>query len=388
MGCAPSKVTPTFTVPERVEFSHESDRTARCSATVSLSEKREELENGIYQLTVDNGGGVFKAAGHELASGMKSDGPFELTLDADTRRQRRVVARVGPTFTYEQGARLLLLHKGRLQDAIVKRKLRASTHELLLQAEGSRAQPVALNQYNHVLQRFESAAAYEAARTDYCARLASKLAVIEDAITGNMLDLQTQTIRVSAEARGAKATDGAKGVRRAVETMPDLLEPLLLPAPERKHGTVPEQDVIIRAEAGTGKTFGLNQLTLLLATSLQTPNDAVPLVPLLLPVQRLAVLMRQAELDTQPDDLIRFFIEREYSGADQQLLLMAYEMRALIPLIDGVDEGADLKQTIETFIVKQLSPSGLRTGTRHHPMHRVDSTGRTAGLLCSPLLVD
>lgn len=124
------------------------------------------------------------------------------------------------------------------------------------------------------------------------------------------------------------------------------------------------QDVIIRAEAGTGKTFGLQQLALLLATELQASEDAVPLVPLLIPVQRLAVLMRQTGRgrEEQADDLLAFFINAQFEGADRDLLLQAYEMRALVPLIDGVDEGADLKQTIETFITDKLAPLGVHTG--------------------------
>ena len=42
------------------------------------------------------------------------------------------------------------------------------------------------------------------------------------------------------------------------------------------------------------------------------------------------------------------------------MLMQAYEMRALIVLIDGVDEAAGLRDEIEDFIHRELVPSGHR----------------------------
>ena len=36
--------------------------------------------------------------------------------------------------------------------------------------------------------------------------------------------------------------------------------------------------------------------------------------------------------------------------------MQAHSLRALIPCIDGIDEGADLKEVIETYLVKKLAP--------------------------------
>ena len=195
---------------------------------------------------------------------------------------------------------------------------------------------------------------------------------MDDAITGNKLDLMTQLIHVSMDA--ATASDGGiSGVQRAdyisVGTVPQLARLLRASSPARAHGTHQEQDVLIQAGAGTGKTWSMRQLTLNLAKFLERSAEPVPLVPLLIPVQRLALLMRafpgNAELLNQ--DLVRFFIHHAFSGDEQLMLLMAYDLRALLPLIDGIDEGAGLKHTIEDFIMKQLAPAGFRVVLTSRP---------------------
>ena len=49
------------------------------------------------------------------------------------------------------------------------------------------------------------------------------------------------------------------------------------------------------------------------------------------------------------------------------MLMQAYEMRALIVLLDGVDEAAGLRDEIEGFVHKELVPSGVRVLVTSRP---------------------
>ena len=49
------------------------------------------------------------------------------------------------------------------------------------------------------------------------------------------------------------------------------------------------------------------------------------------------------------------------------MLLQAHEMRALVVLIDGVDEAAGMKEAIEEFVHKEVSVSGNRLVVTSRP---------------------
>ena len=60
-----------------------------------------------------------------------------------------------------------------------------------------------------------------------------------------------------------------------------------------------------------------------------------------------------------------------YSGKKYEtwcdMLMQAYEMRALIVLLDGVDEAAGLRDQIEGFVHKELVPTGNRVLVTSRP---------------------
>ena len=62
---------------------------------------------------------------------------------------------------------------------------------------GGKRVSVDLNDFNHAVQLFESVAGYAAARTAYIKRTIDRLAKIEDAITGNSLNIDDQVRRPS-----------------------------------------------------------------------------------------------------------------------------------------------------------------------------------------------
>ena len=85
----------------------------------------------------------------------------------------------------------------------------------------------------------------------YCTDLVEELKMVEDAITGNQLNVLTQTIHIETRQEYG-------GVRRSeyfeVNTVKDLANILLKSSRHSSHGTHAEQNVLIRAGPGTGKT--------------------------------------------------------------------------------------------------------------------------------------
>jgi hypothetical protein len=93
----------------------------------------------------------------------------------------------------------------------------------------------------------------------------------------------------------------------------------------------------------------------------------VRLVPIVLFVQRIVFLIR----DGARGGLLQLYVESAYAGKKydgwRRMLMQAYDMRALVVLIDGVDEAAGLRDEIETFIHNELVPSGNRVLVTSRP---------------------
>ena len=127
-----------------------------------------------------------------------------------------------------------------------------------------------LNEANHCMQRFESAADYETARQAHCAKVQKDGEYIEDAITGKKLLVEGQVQNINlAMGNGAEDKDDdtnelVRGVTTgkwmAMKTISDLADILTEPSPNRQHGTIDVQPVLIRAGPGTGKTWSMQQL--------------------------------------------------------------------------------------------------------------------------------
>ena len=68
--------------------------------------------------------------------------------------------------------------------------------------------------------------------------------------------------------------------------------------------------------------------------------------------------------------LIRY-ISNQFSETEKRMerlmLLQAYEMRAVIILLDGVDEAAGLRDIVEAFVHYELVPSGNRLVVTSRP---------------------
>ena len=114
----------------------------------------------------------------------------------------------------------------------------------------------------------------------------------------------------------------------------------------------------------------IKQAAFMLADSLKVDlgsNGGIRLVPIVVYVQRVVYLIREGG----SGKLLQLYIEACYQGRKMEgwrkMLIQAYEMRALIVLIDGVDEAAGLRDEIETFIHNELVPSGNRVLVTSRP---------------------
>ena len=232
----------------------------------------------------------------------------------------------------------------------------------------------ALNEFNHSVQRFKNVADFEAARLNYLEDIVEREAMVEDAITGNMLRIKDQTLHVST------ATDVVDNLSIPTEwrvnDVRDLVTLLLVPSPNRVMGTHSAQPTLVRAGPGTGKTWMTKQAVFTLADRLRSggggAKDGIRLVPVVVFVQRIVYLVREGQNASGAKfDLLPRYIESVYSGKKyetwREMLMQAYEMRALIVLLDGVDEAAGLRDEIEAFVHKELVPSGNRVLVTSRP---------------------
>ena len=243
----------------------------------------------------------------------------------------------------------------------------------------------ALNEFNHSVQRFPSVAEYEAARINYLEDIVVREAHVEDAITGNNLRIKDQTLHIST---ATEAQDNNRTIPPEwnVSDVRDLVKLLLIASPNRVNGSHSTQPVLVRAGPGTGKTWMAKQAVFTLADRLlsgKASNDGIRLVPIVVFVQRIIYLLREGSATTEkgadknaaaPEkrmSLLERYIQSVYSGKKmeswQTMLMQAYDMRALVVLLDGVDEAAGLRDQIENFVHKEIVPSGNRVLVTSRP---------------------
>ena len=248
-----------------------------------------------------------------------------------------------------------------------------------------------LNEFNHSVQRFASAADFERCRLAYCKDIISSEDKVEDAITGNELRIEDQLICVAAQNIGETIKHADERWQK-ISDVHQLVELLLLPSMLRSRGVHLAQPTLVRAGPGTGKTWMVKQAAFLLAkrlssddcakcknhTSVDRPSSCehggMRLVPLLVYVQRIVRLVREQGDESQiipalirKRAMLNWYIENNFEGEQRTMLQQAHEMRSLIVLIDGVDEAAGMKEVIEDFVHKEVAVSGNRLVVTSRP---------------------
>ena len=284
-----------------------------------------------------------------------------------------------PLQSYEQGTPLLVVaacaaaRREILTDAKVQ-SLAGSTRPIrycLQAASGPFTRDLSV--FNHCRQRFVSVEAFFQMVHSYCQGILEAYEYLKDTITGMKLRTADQTVKIGFRNKGR--------VHHAGWT--DAKDMLVLARRIYSAGT--NLPVIVVAAAGTGKTWGCVQLVYELARLSMECQDGVPLVPVLVSVQRLVhVLAKHERQKTNKNKgkgepqritvnvLLQYFQEvlprahPEYSHwllALEQLL----EMRALVIVLDGIDEAAGQKKQIARFLREELVQKGFRVVASSRP---------------------
>ena len=241
---------------------------------------------------------------------------------------------------------------------------------------------VDLNGMNHCEQRLCDAAEYEAERVRHCEGLAASLELVEDAITGKKLKIREQLLYIDLHrVDAAPPSSSSTGLRLSwdgIRQAKDIAHRLLASRVRHRQGAVDPPPVLVSAGPGTGKTWSALQLAHELAVLSGGAESkggfgAFAPVPILIFVQRLSRHVRSALQQGKPagkDDLLRLYIEAEFSQKDPRRELMlkqAMALRSLVIVIDGVDEASGLEQLIEDFVLKTLVPGGFRLVVTSRP---------------------
>ena len=158
----------------------------------------------------------------------------------------------------------------------------------------------------------------------------------------------------------------------------------------------------MRADPGTGKTWSMQQLAYTIAEKLTHVEHPAPvdqlekfdalasptkpisgnkvapepsaavfqpggvmLLPLLVPIQQLAKSLGE------PNPLLSW-VKSEFEGSQRDAIHVAYGLRALIVLLDGVDEAAGKREAVENLVLKSLVPMGQRVVVSSRPEVRGD----------------
>ena len=223
---------------------------------------------------------------------------------------------------------------------------------------------------------------YETMRMEHCHFLQTNGRKVEDAITGNTLDVKEQTINISTKNDRAASGAGltiAKGQEADVE---QLARAFSRPRRHRVFG-VPDKfnPVLVRAAPGTGKTWMVQKLVFELSGICPLDvmqHDGVGLVPVLIYVQRLARFVREAPKKhpdkwperPKPSDFLELYLKAEYTNNAKRvaMILTAFQLQACIMLVDGIDEAGSASQDVMDFVLDILTSSGNRLLTTSRPV--------------------
>lgn len=383
----------------------------RCGTVVS------ELERSMLRVRIDNSNEIVRVP------------PTPQYLTPATRT------------AYRPGRYIEVVHDGALKHAKVvlspSSHAMGSRHGLL---SGTDEFAVDLNDTNHVAlagwisQRDPKWV--EQARDKYCALILETQSTTEDAVTG--LEVSVRQHFLGVRVSGGDKNEHARQMK-SVHNVVDLADVLTSRArlnETRDHG-VPSSSlgVLIRSNAGTGKTWSLQQLHCELAERVTRGGVQVESAqtPLFVPVQELARHLRarqelnglvttnaaikvhfdrvdsnlsadtptsnvqvpisstgwttlgstenttsgsQRAVFAPEGDLILDYIHSKFAGDEgdgaegndiHDMLVVLYELRLLVILVDGIDEASAMKDELEDFIVNDLMPTGTRVVVTSRP---------------------
>merc|ERR1740139_211307 len=263
--------------------------------------------------------------------------------------------------------RIVVVLAGALLDAVVVKDfgIESGTRYQICLEGSTEVVEYDMNRFNCVEQKCKSVNEYETLVEEYCQKLAEDNSTVEDGITGSILEVSSQVSNLIIDASETAAADtnvvGLKGYE-AVTSIAELVPTLLQHADHRAQGCIPSHKVLVRAKAGSGKTWSMIQLTHLLAKLMNTqsePHDdhAVNFVPVIISIQKLSRKCKDVDIDL--NSILRYILDSTKEKF-HSMLRMAFELRAIIIILDGLDEAAGRSKAIEHLIFEDLVPMGFR----------------------------
>ena len=116
----------------------------------------------------------------------------------------------------------------------------------------------------------------------------------------------------------------------------------------------------------------LKQLAFLVASNLAASTETgTRLLPIVIFVQRIVRFLRDTNTNMKKlvnrRGLFPWYVKHAFSKVEATMLLMAFEERACVIMMDGVDEAAGERDLIEEFVHFELVPSGNRVVITSRP---------------------
>ena len=224
---------------------------------------------------------------------------------------------------------------------------------------------VDLNQANHAMSRLPMGEYCKAVR-EYMRTAAKESEFVVDGITGNQLRTMDQLVElelkdISVTILEPEPEDCLLPEHKTAVTLGETLTNLD-DAELRQNGRFGGLEILVKAGAGTGKTWLTYQLLATMTRQDPSVPESACFVPLLVRVQRLATAFREQRplLDEAKKDLLTWYIEYTFEAAERDMLLDAYDRRVLVLILDGVDEASDLKGLIHDFVLNHMWKKGHR----------------------------
>ena len=205
------------------------------------------------------------------------------------------------------------------------------------------------NEVNHSVRRLPIVE-YSRALEQYLEMIGYETEVV-DALTGCTASIKDQTIRLEI------SSDSKCSSLSKVENISDIVQLMTKRQMLRTMGSVISHLVVLRANAGAGKTWAAKQFLYAVAETIHSEGTKNGVVPLLIKVQELTELSSH-DLNFANSHLVHWYLEKRYreNGEPQicDMLLQAFESRRLVLIIDGIDEISYIKDDILNFIASEL----------------------------------
>ena len=281
---------------------------------------------------------------------------------------------------YKPCTRLLLVHIADFVDAMVISYEHLNSQCRMLLGNGSYLEKH-LTAVNHCQQQFVTAREYRRSVHSYCVHLTVTHAYLKDQITGVQLRTCDQLLNIGMRHNlGVRCTAWVEA--QHIGQLAELMVQTQVKPP-----------VLIIADAGAGKTWASIRLTFEIAQWAAHEGTHGPLVPLLVPVQRLISVLLKLQRTESGNEAHRLtedqLLQKAFTGTPavkvllqylaellprqqpecnewQMMLQHALELRTGIVVIDGVDKAAGHKFLVAKFL-QELVQGGIHVVVTSRP---------------------